>query len=491
MSVALSGDTNNLTSPLQANVTSTADNGSGAIRVQTAAPHLFGSGDVVEVFTDTSEGTFSITVSDSTHFDLVGSTFTSSGSGEAVDFSLTPQILVPTDGDTFSSQLSGLLSAFQGVMDRTQRLQDEIVTNYNDNAVEWRPGYFPDIVSATWSSIGAVCWDPDQAKWILAGLVTATSHVQIVWGRGGDLNGWHAGSADSLGTNITYVCRGIEPATTPPDKYIYVAGINAGAGDIFRFDTNANVWQNFSLTDNANVTDCKVACISGVLDVFTGASSSADCHIKYSPNSLATLNNIFSFAIPVVGWLVAQTGVGFGRILAISTNANGSNSVSGGLDVYTTTDGVSYTHTNIASGIAANVGETPTTLCWASDYAGFGCWLLSTWDGSTVRMYRAYNPGTTWRLLATNLVTLGSKLASMSAVGKVITAVVFEHPAGRLLYSLDGGILWNLSDSDVINTSAVTPFLQMAQSPNGMIVVSDEIVLVSKTYGFVGGFGTL
>ncbi len=126
MSLVITGDASHVTS-LSATVVGIANNGSGAERVQTSAPHLFGNGDYVNLQVTISAvavnqyGT--IAVIDSTHFDLVGSTYTATGTGTAFDLSLTPQIQVPTDGDTASLQLSGVLSSLQALADRTQALR--------------------------------------------------------------------------------------------------------------------------------------------------------------------------------------------------------------------------------------------------------------------------------------------------------------------------------------------------------------------------------
>jgi hypothetical protein len=125
VSLVVSGNAGNVTTPLAATIIGMADNGSGVIRVQTSAPHLFATGDYVHIVTITTviNTYFSITVIDATHFDLDGSTYTGTGTGTATDASLTPQIQVPTDGDTFSLQLSGMLSALQALCDRTQFLR--------------------------------------------------------------------------------------------------------------------------------------------------------------------------------------------------------------------------------------------------------------------------------------------------------------------------------------------------------------------------------
>lgn len=130
MSIIMSGDPSNITTPLVATIVGMSDNGSGEIRVLTSAPHLFATDDYVHIQTSTTviDTYYPITVIDATHFDLVGSTYTGTGTGTATDSSLTPQILVPTDGDPGSLQLSGMLSAIKGTIDRTQYLAKSITT---------------------------------------------------------------------------------------------------------------------------------------------------------------------------------------------------------------------------------------------------------------------------------------------------------------------------------------------------------------------------
>ncbi len=127
MSEILNGDSSHITTPLVRTVTALSSGGGGAVRVTTSAPHLFGPNDNVAIATAVISGTFRIAIIDPTHVDLVGTVYTSTSTGTASDLSLTPQVQVPTDGDTFSAQLSGLLSAQQALLDRDQFLQDSIV----------------------------------------------------------------------------------------------------------------------------------------------------------------------------------------------------------------------------------------------------------------------------------------------------------------------------------------------------------------------------
>lgn len=128
MSNILTGDQSHITTPLTATVTAIASGTAGVWRVTTSAPHHFGPADYVRMAVTISGSpvaldAFVSAVIDATHFELAGTTYTATGTGTATDLSLTPQILVPTDGDSFSLQLSGMLSGLQGVMDRTQALR--------------------------------------------------------------------------------------------------------------------------------------------------------------------------------------------------------------------------------------------------------------------------------------------------------------------------------------------------------------------------------
>ena len=126
--LVLTGTASAVTSPLTATILSLSNNGSGAVRVLTSAPHLFGNGDTVRI-SDIGHliGDYVITVVGSTTVDLVGSTDTSTGTGTAKDLSLTPQVQVPIDGMTGSLQQSGMISTFRAILDRTQALMAQIV----------------------------------------------------------------------------------------------------------------------------------------------------------------------------------------------------------------------------------------------------------------------------------------------------------------------------------------------------------------------------
>jgi hypothetical protein len=170
MAIVLSGNPSHITSPLVAQVTTIGNNGSGAIRVYTATPHQFGPGDSVRVYAGSgADGVFVANIITSTQFDLAGSTYVG-GSGEAgfaYDQSLTPPILFPTDGDTFSQQLSGALSGVQALCDRTQYLQQQQSAS-SQKLLNWNSAFLATSISSGFVAQGA-CWNSAGLAWGVVG----------------------------------------------------------------------------------------------------------------------------------------------------------------------------------------------------------------------------------------------------------------------------------------------------------------------------------
>jgi len=126
MSIILNGDQSHVGN-LSATVTAISSGTGGVMRVTTSSAHFFGPADYVFLLLSISSSPVSlygfIIVIDATHFDVAGTTFTATGTGFAFDLSLSPPLLAPTDGDSGSLQLSGMLSALMSLADRTQYLQ--------------------------------------------------------------------------------------------------------------------------------------------------------------------------------------------------------------------------------------------------------------------------------------------------------------------------------------------------------------------------------
>lgn len=126
MTTQYSGNPGNVSNALVRTITGCANNGSGLIRVTTSTSHLFSSTDTVVVAnvlgTTEANGTWTITVIDATHFDLVASAFANaySSGGTATDHSLTPAGTLPADGEQATT--ATILAAFQLLFDRTQFL---------------------------------------------------------------------------------------------------------------------------------------------------------------------------------------------------------------------------------------------------------------------------------------------------------------------------------------------------------------------------------
>lgn len=193
MSTIITGNAANVTTPLHATILS-AVAGSGITTCTTTAPHLFGGNDIILVTGATGmtglNAQWTITVTGSTTFTVpsaLSGTYGAS-SATAVDYSMTPQIQVPSDGDPTNVQLSGLLSGLQALADRTQFLA-EIVSR---TPLGWAWTYFGDLTfsgarcTVEWANLsnltsdasangdwfGAWTWDTTSTVTAFAGSVT-------------------------------------------------------------------------------------------------------------------------------------------------------------------------------------------------------------------------------------------------------------------------------------------------------------------------------
>jgi len=133
MTQVVNGCSDDVTTPLTRSITGCASGSGGVIRVTTSGSHDYGPCDHVTVsgVTGTTEanGNWEITIVDSTHFELDGSTFANAyaSGGSVVDHSLTPQLQMPSNGE--AGVVDALVSAVDALASRTQYLKHYIDTN--------------------------------------------------------------------------------------------------------------------------------------------------------------------------------------------------------------------------------------------------------------------------------------------------------------------------------------------------------------------------
>lgn len=154
MPAIINGNPANVTTPIVRTIASMANNGAGAYRVLTSAPHFFGDRDDVTITGTgtTADGVWVISVVDSTHFDLVGSMFASSGTGTATDYSLSPQMQVPTSGDAAVAPVStwaAIADKLAYLQRKTAHSAYQLVQLYQADRTE--PAY-GNSTYATWTS---------------------------------------------------------------------------------------------------------------------------------------------------------------------------------------------------------------------------------------------------------------------------------------------------------------------------------------------------
>lgn len=452
MSIVLTGNPGNVTPGLAATVIALANNGSGAVRVQTSTPHLFGDGDKVGVVAPPVVGSFTITVIDSTHFDLVGSTYTTTGTGTATDMALAPQIQVPTDGDTKSIQISGLLSTIQALTDRDQFIWGELFTSLE--LISSGQGTASPTLATTWSApIEAVPgvydqgvgnsspeWDPIENQWLIPA-VAGTADANVYCSYDGLDEVWRPlDTPMTTNTTVTAISCGKDP-----DAVTYYMGLVVPAGlDIMK--STGSGWSAALLDAAANYTDVQIASFGGYAIVATGHSSdNSKVNLITSNNQFGThgTTNVGATVAKVLKWLLRSNASLF---VAAPYSGNGGYATP---FLYTSTDG----HTFTLRPLSFLPGtDTIVGLDYGRDALG-ACWIMAVVGGGNGRLYRSVD-GITWAL-QTTLTTLGL-LQSIAAIGPVWVGVFSSSGTSphSLVYSLDT-TTWYLASAKLAEQSTL------------------------------------
>jgi hypothetical protein len=446
MSVVLTGNPAHVTTPLSATVIAMADNGSGAIRVQTGAPHLFGTDDTVRLYAIGLDVDIQkqIDVIDATHFDMRGSTYAGTATGVATDLSLTPQILVPSDGDSFSAQLSGLLSAFQGLLDRTQSIQARLAAALTAPPVTI--DFFPQFDESILGAYDGASYDFTTDKWLVLGH-NLSSHAQaVVTSRSIDEVGWTNANGSAVigaasGASLYGVVRGYEPSDSFAN--VYAGVIDAGSATVAKGDTVAGTWTPGATVLATAAVAIDLATINGTIVAGVGASTSGDSQVwvTNSATALPWTAEVGS-TVPVPRWLVATNtlvGQPGSRMVAIPCVLGGGGGI---LRWYETGDGITFTPRVVNTLLASS--ERPSALCIVTNASGAKMWLLATYDGTNAHLYRAIDTfPLEWSPLSSNVGLAGLHLTDMRAVGAVVVAVSEDLTGyNRAIYSVDSGRTW-------------------------------------------------
>lgn len=419
MSIVLTGDPSHLTTGLTATVIALS-NSAGAARAQTSAPHLFGDGDTVAIVAPPVVGQFTITVIDSTHFDLVGSTYTTTGTGTVTDLSLTPQIQVPTDGDTQSVQVSGLLSTVQALCDRDQFIWTELYATLG--AISNGQGSASPTLATTWTvqveadpgvhdqGLGNASpeWDPINNQWLLPAVAGSTD-ANIYCSYDGWDETWR--TVDSPVGPLPGVPTSAACAKDP-DAVTFYLGVIVPAGVSVQKSAGAG-WSTAYAVTAAGYTDVQIGYFGTYAIVATGNSASnGEVNFLASNDQFAThgTTNVGAHVGKVQQWLLRSNAVIF---LAVPYSGNGGFATP---FLYSSTDG--HTFTALTLGFLSGT-DTIVGLDYGKDAFG-PCWIMAVVGGGNGRLYRSVD-GLTWAL-QTTLTTLGL-VQSIAAVGRVWVAV--------------------------------------------------------------------
>ena len=439
----LTGTPSNITTALSATITDLANNGSGAVRATTSAPHLFGNGDTCLIFCGPITGQHVITVIDATHFDVNGSTYTATATGTAVDISLTPQIQIPIDGDTFSAQLSGLVSAFQGLADRTQFLQSEIVTltypfgyaQYAEASV-WSPPQLIGNSEANFSQdvgYGGPEWDAVNLQWlqpcaIISGTSVTAAHVFCSY------DGWDSnwrGCGGNVANLLGNVASNVTAGKDPNDAITFYMGVIIPGGITIYRSQGVN-WSNVYSDSSHTYTDAKFCPLNGSQMVLIGSTATAGTIGKFTANQFgaATTQAIGTLiGGAVTEWLVRSNGT-----MAIAVPRAQLMSSFTAPFVLTSTNGTAWTDQNGAgvSGVLLSTDEI-VGLDWNADYQ---MWAMAVLTSAVKVKILVSADGIHWANQGVALTYL-SDIEDIASVGNVWAAISGGSTATQILASFD------------------------------------------------------
>lgn len=511
MPLTITGNPGNVTTPLSASITAFANNGSGAIRATTAAPHLFGSNDRVRIAVSLfAPAVFSITVIDATHFDLVGSTYSATSTGVATDLSLTPQIQFPTDGDSFSQQLSGALSASQALCDRSQYLAEQISVSVAPIApsiatpqIAWRSAFAQtsgqDNMAIAWTPIDPStaanpATQPAAGQYMVLELVpTGGLGLYVTYGQDQGLAAaWsQVGTTISSGLNASLL--GACCADGSGNYWIAVTGGSSGPSAALRtYWYNGTSWSSSVLSETAggNYGGVEMAVLNAY--VLVAVMDSGGTPTIYSSNNQYTSKSTFAPTIAA-----ASTNTWY-----LKSNQNTSpppptpqvvavpNTV-GTTPVYSTIDGHTWTTSASLSTLLSglSIGSASAAgLAFVTDFVG-PCWLLALNTTGLGTLFARSTDGVTWTKQLGGLAATKT-ISDMDAYGNTVVCTLADAssagPSGQIV-SFDGGITWYASPVEFpTNTAASAGYrsrVVAARAPGSFMASNGLWVRPSETFG--------
>jgi hypothetical protein len=355
-------------------------------------------------------------------------------------------------------------------------------------SIDWQQSILPSLSTATLGPFASLCcagYDSLSTKWVVAGIVQG-GNGGLAWGYG-DQSSWiglpQPGGTTNTGGVYRSIIRGNEPSVS--SKYLYASYV-ADASSHARIERVDTTGPTNSFTTNpsgssTDIVDLQLATVPGVIVAAVSASSAGHSQLYYSSNSGSTwtAQSAITFSVAVPFWVIASNPSN--QIVAIPVN--------GFRPTYLTSpDGSTWTSQSGLSVLGA--ADAVTSLCWADDGTGTGCWLLTTYNGQGL-VYKSYD-GFTWANVVTDLPAgiILQYMAYMSDA-RVLLAAVDESPT-RIAYSLDGGQHWRRTPTQVPspNTVSTVPTAQkLVAGPNQALYATGIAVVISNAIGDPGGMG--
>ena len=461
--IILSGDASHVTAPLGATISALANNGSGAVRATTSAPHLFATADVVQVDTPIIAGTFTITVIDATHFDLVGSTYSSTAVGIATDLSLTPQFQAPVDGDTGSLQLSGLLSSLQALADRDQYLARALQRCEEPPPQNLTRAGAPATASGVGGdTVTAMAWDPNLSQWLM-GTTNSGGGCSLLVGYGKDvdlLGSWKQVGGGTISSTNTPVVKCVAAHPVTAGTFIAVAA-QGGASPYTDLLIRSSV-ANASWTTKRTITgsgtfwtDARIITFAGRTIIACGTTITADVLFTSSSDGFTTsLDTTPAGTIPY--WRLAASGNVCLAVPYFQVTFGAAQQAFS----WTTPDGINWTRNTLAF---LGAHDQCVGVIWDPLRSVFVMAVQTAINSGVTCAFYTSPDGAAWTLqnVGPNLVAI----ADMGVIGSYYVCSeldVGDAGPSQTMWSSDGGLTWFFGQPGFSSNVGVANFFRYA-----------------------------
>jgi hypothetical protein len=360
--------------------------------------------------------------------------------------------------DSDAPNASNFDLAPEDLADRTAYLQAQTGAAMAEN---WMP--VTSVAGVAWY---AALWDPATFGWLIALQDTSTFVAGIAAGSGQDPVGTGTWAAIGTTSGVNTWSATKSPRSLAADVdgiHYYLSAIDtSGAGAFQLYVVQGGVNYASIQFGTGAYKDAQMIFFGGYLVVALGHTTGASVALAVAAGPVPPATPITGIPIntisgvpgsPVVtGWITRSNG-SYVLCCPLGTQANPFMLKSAPASNLTLV--ASWVAATAIAGVVSNT-DNITGLDWGADAAG-PCWLAAVKRGTTTRIIRSAD-GTNWTLVATLTGALaGGNFGSICYAAGRWLALMFVGPGVTVVFSLDGGATWWLTQVFLPWSSPILP----------------------------------